>query len=258
MKWMMGWMHDTIGYFKEDPIHRKYHHNEITFSTIYAFTENFMLPFSHDEVVYGKGSMLRKMPGDEWQQFANLRLMYSYMFTHPGTKLLFMGAEFGQGDEWDFGHSLQWHVLEYANHQGMSETVKALNHLYRDEPALYQKSFDFTGFQWIDGGNANDSILVYSRKGHDEKDDLVIILNMTPVPRHNYRIGVPAAGKWKEIFNSDATKFWGSGLLNTGEVNTEVKTWHGKDNSISITIPPLGATIFKKAMDSPAKYELKR
>jgi 1,4-alpha-glucan branching enzyme len=258
MKWMMGWMHDTINYFKEDPIHRKYHHNEITFSTIYAFTENFMLPFSHDEVVYGKGSMLRKMPGDEWQQFANLRLMYSYMFTHPGTKLLFMGAEFGQGDEWNFGQSLQWHVLEYANHQGISETVKALNHLYRDEPALYQKGFDFTGFEWIDGGNANDSILVYGRKGHYEKDDLVIILNMTPVPRHNYRIGVPAAGKWKEIFNSDATKFWGSGLINTGEVNTEAQKWHGKDNSISITIPPLGATIFKKATDTPAKYELKR
>jgi len=258
MKWMMGWMHDTIGYFKEDPINRKYHHNEITFSTIYAFTENFMLPFSHDEVVYGKGSMLRKMPGDEWQQFANLRLMYSYMFTHPGTKLLFMGAEFGQGDEWNFAQSLQWHVLEYANHQGMSETVKALNHLYRDEPALYQKAFDFSGFEWVDGGNANDSVLVYRRMGHHEKDDLMIILNMTPVPRHNYRIGVPAAGKWKEIFNSDAKKFWGSGLINAPEVTAEAVSWHGKDNSIVITLPPLGATIFKIAKDAPAKYELKR
>jgi 1,4-alpha-glucan branching enzyme len=246
MKWMMGWMHDTIGYFKEDPIHRKYHHNEITFSTIYAFTENFMLPFSHDEVVYGKGSMLRKMPGDEWQQFANLRLMYSYMFTHPGTKLLFMGAEFGQGDEWNFGQSLQWHVLQYDNHQGMSETVKALNHLYRDEPALYEKAFDFTGFEWIDGGNANDSILVYRRMGHQEKDDLVIILNMTP-----------AAGKWKEIFNSDAKKFWGSGLGNPGLISTEAEAWHGKDNSVNITIPPLGAIVLKNANDTPAKYELK-
>jgi 1,4-alpha-glucan branching enzyme len=259
MKWMMGWMHDTIGYFKEDPIHRKYHHNEITFSTIYAFTENFMLPFSHDEVVYGKGSMLRKMPGDEWQQFANLRLMYSYMFTHPGTKLLFMGAEFGQGDEWNFGQSLQWHVLEYANHQGISETVKTLNHLYRDEPALYEKAFDFTGFEWIDGGNANDSILVYRRMGHHEKDDLVIILNATPVPRHNYRIGVPSAGKWKEIFNSDAERLWGSGLINYDAVSTEAEKWHGKDNSVVLTIPPLGAIILKKVnSDAPPKYELKR
>jgi 1,4-alpha-glucan branching enzyme len=258
MKWMMGWMHDTIDYFHEDPIHRKYHHNEITFSTIYAFTENFMLPFSHDEVVYGKGSMLRKMPGDEWQQFANLRLMYSYMFTHPGTKLLFQGAEFGQGDEWDYSKSLQWHVLEYANHQGMSETVKALNHLYRDEPALYEKAFDFSGFEWIDGGNANDSILVYGRMGHNSKDDLVIILNMTPVPRYNYRIGVPAAGSWKEIFNSDAKNLWGSGIINYDAVKTDAQKWHGKANSINITIPPLGAVVFKKLPDAPAKYELKR
>ncbi|GAA3967973.1 1,4-alpha-glucan branching protein GlgB [Mucilaginibacter dorajii] len=258
MKWMMGWMHDTIDYFHEDPIHRKYHHNEITFSTIYAFTENFMLPFSHDEVVYGKGSMLRKMPGDEWQQFANLRLMYSYMFTHPGTKLLFQGAEFGQGDEWDYSKSLQWHVLEYANHQGMSETVKALNHLYRDEPALYEKAFDFTGFEWIDGGNANDSILVYGRMGHNSKDDLVIILNMTPVPRYNYRIGVPAAGAWKEIFNSDAKNLWGSGIINYDAVKTDAQKWHGKANSINITIPPLAAVVFKKIPDAPAKYELKR
>ena len=217
-----------------------------------------MLPFSHDEVVYGKGSMLRKMPGDEWQQFANLRLMYSYMFTHPGTKLLFQGGEFGQGDEWDYSKSLQWHVLEYANHQGMSETVKALNHLYRDEPALYEKAFDFTGFEWIDGGNANDSILVYGRMGHNSKDDLVIILNMTPVPRYNYRIGVPAAGAWKEIFNSDAKNLWGSGIINYDAVKTDAQKWHGKANSINITIPPLGAVVFKKLPDAPAKYELKR
>ncbi|WP_114936586.1 1,4-alpha-glucan branching protein GlgB [Mucilaginibacter endophyticus] len=258
MKWMMGWMHDTIGYFKEDPIHRKYHHNEITFSTIYAFTENFMLPFSHDEVVYGKGSMLRKMPGDEWRQFANLRLMYSYMFTHPGTKLLFMGAEFGQGDEWDFSRSLQWHVLQYPNHRGISETVKALNHLYRDEPALYEKAFAFDGFEWVDGGNANDSILVYRRKGHDSKNDLMIVLNMTPVIRRDYRIGVPAAGKWKEIFNSDQEKYWGSGIINYDAVSTEPVKWHGKAQSIKITIPPLGATVFKLAPDVPAKYELKK
>ncbi|WP_439696585.1 1,4-alpha-glucan branching protein GlgB [Mucilaginibacter sp. AW1-7] len=258
MKWMMGWMHDTIDYFHEDPIHRKYHHNEITFSTIYAFTENFMLPFSHDEVVYGKGSMLRKMPGDEWQQFANLRLMYSYMFTHPGTKLLFMGAEFGQGDEWNYSQSLQWHVMQYPNHQGMAATVKALNQLYKDEPALYEKAFDFTGFEWIDGGNANDSILVYGRMGHNRADDLVIILNMTPVPRYNYRIGVPAGGKWQEVFNSDAQNLWGSGIINYHPVTADAEKWHGKDNSINITIPPLAATVFKKVPDAPAKYELKR
>ncbi len=258
MKWMMGWMHDSIKYFSTDPLYRKYHHNQITFSLIYAFTENFMLPFSHDEVVYGKGSMLRKMPGDEWQQFANLRLLYSYMFTHPGTKLLFMGAEFGQGSEWNFQNSLEWHVLEYPNHQGIKETVKELNQLYKDEPALYEKGFEWGSFEWVDGGNAADSILIYNRKGHDEENDLVIILNMTPIPHYNYRVGVHSKGKWGEVFNSDAKRFWGSGLENTEPVNSETVNWHGRENSISITIPPLGATIFKKAKDVPAKYELKR
>jgi len=245
MKWMMGWMHDTIGYFSEDPIHRKYHHNEITFSLIYAFTENFMLPLSHDEVVYGKSSMLRKMPGDEWQQFANLRLLYSFMFTHPGTKLLFMGAEFAQGNEWNYQYSLDWHVMEYPNHQGMAEAVKALNHLYKTEPALYEKGFAHDGFEWIDGGNANDSILVYARKGYDAKDDLIVVLNMTPVIRYDFRVGVTARGDWKEIFNSDAKKFWGSGVGNHGAAQSELVNWHGRENSIKITIPPLGAVVFK-------------
>ncbi len=258
MKWMMGWMHDSIKYFSTDPLYRKYHHNQITFSLIYAFTENFMLPFSHDEVVYGKGSMLRKMPGDEWQQFANLRLLYTYMFTHPGTKLLFMGAEFGQGNEWNFQNSLDWHVLEYPNHQGIKELVKELNQLYKDEPALYEKGFEWSSFEWVDGGNAADSILIYNRKGHDEANDVVVILNMTPITHHNYRVGVPSKGKWGEIFNSDAKRFWGSGLENTEPVNTETVNWHGRENSISISIPPLGATIFKKAKVVPPKYELKR
>jgi len=258
MKWMMGWMHDSIKYFSTDSLFRKYHHNQITFSLIYAFTENFMLPFSHDEVVYGKGSMLRKMPGDEWQQFANLRLLYSYMFTHPGTKLLFMGDEFGQGNEWSFEHSLDWHVLEYPNHQGIKEVVKTLNHLYRDEPALYERAFEATGFEWVDGGNADDSILIYNRKGHEEANDLVVILNMTPNPHHDYRVGVPSKGKWSEIFNSDAKKFWGSGMENTKPADSETVSWHGRENSINITIPPLGAIIFKKVMMVPPKYELKR
>ncbi|GAC1313423.1 MAG: 1,4-alpha-glucan branching protein GlgB [Mucilaginibacter sp.] len=257
MKWMMGWMHDTIKYFSTDPLFRKFHHNEITFSLIYTFTENFMLPFSHDEVVYGKGSMLRKMPGDEWQQFANLRVLYSYMFTHPGTKLLFMGDEFAQGDEWNFQHSLDWHLLEYPNHQGIKETVKALNHLYREQPALYEKAFDSSGFEWIDGGNVNDSILAYVRKGYEHANDLLVVLNLTPITHHGYRVGVPSRGKWTEIFNSDAQKFWGSGVENTEPVNSENVSWHGKDNSISISIPPLGAAVFRKMMDIPPKYELK-
>lgn len=245
MKWMMGWMHDTLKYFAQDPIHRKYHHQQITFSLIYAFTENFMLPFSHDEVVYGKGSILDKMPGDEWQKFANLRLLYSYMFTHPGTKLLFMGAEFGQGSEWNFQYSLDWHLLEYANHQGIKELVKGLNKVYKSEPALYEKGFDYASFEWIDGGNSNDSILVYTRKGINEKNDLIVVLNMTPVTHHNYRIGVPAEGEWKEIFNSDNKHYWGSGLLNSEPLQSEPVTWHARENSISITVPPLGAAIFK-------------
>jgi 1,4-alpha-glucan branching enzyme len=256
MKWMMGWMHDSIKYFLTDPLYRKYHHNQITFSLIYAFTENFMLPFSHDEVVYGKGSMLRKMPGDEWQQFANLRLLYSYMFTHPGTKLLFMGSEFGQGAEWNYQNSLDWYLLEYPNHQGIKETVKALNHLYRNEPALYEKGFEWSSFEWVDGGNSNDSILVYNRKGHDAVNDLVIVLNMTPITHHGYRIGVPSKGIWNEIFNSDATAYWGSGVSNSETLVAEPVNWHGRDNSISIAVPPLAAVVFKRAGAAPM-YELK-
>jgi 1,4-alpha-glucan branching enzyme len=239
-------------------LYRKYHHNQITFSLIYVFTENFMLPFSHDEVVYGKGSMLNKMPGDEWQKFANLRLLYSYMFTHPGTKLLFMGCEFGQGNEWNFQNSLDWHVLQYPNHQGIKEVIKALNQLYKDEPALYEKGFEGDGFEWVDGGNANDSILIYNRKGHDEANELVIVLNMTPIPHYDYRVGVHSKGKWVEIFNSDAKQFWGSGIENAGPVDTETVNWHGRENSINITIPPLSASVFKKVKVIPPKYELKR
>lgn len=246
MKWMMGWMHDTINYFGEDPINRKYHHSELTFSLIYAFTENFMLPFSHDEVVYGKGSMLRKMPGDEWQQFANLRLMYGYMFSHPGTKLLFMGAEFGQGDEWNFKQSLQWHLLQYPNHLGIQQTIKDLNALYKSEPALYEKGFESAGFEWLDGGNANDSVLVYLRKGIDPANDILVVLNMTPVVRENARTGVPAAGNWKQIFNSDDKKYWGSGISNPDDVKSEKEAWQGKDNSVVLTLPPLSVVMFKK------------
>ncbi|MEO7212959.1 1,4-alpha-glucan branching protein GlgB [Mucilaginibacter sp.] len=246
MKWMMGWMHDTLDYFEHDPIHRKYHQDQLTFGMVYAFTENFMLPFSHDEVVYGKGSMLAKMPGDDWQKFANLRLLYSFMFTHPGTKLLFMGAEFGQVGEWSFERSLDWHLLEHTSHQGIKETVKAINTLYKSEPALYEKAFDWTGFEWIDASNMADSVIVYIRKGIDPANDLVVVLNMTPVPHQNYRIGVPAAGEWQEVFNSDQHQYWGSGMINYNPIKTDAEAWHGKENSMQVTAPPLGAAIFKR------------
>ncbi|MDT3402069.1 1,4-alpha-glucan branching protein GlgB [Mucilaginibacter terrae] len=243
MKWMMGWMHDSLDYFQLDPIYRKHHHNEITFSLIYSFTENFMLPFSHDEVVYGKQSMLCKMPGDEWQRYANLRLLYSYMFTHPGAKLLFMGGEFGQNSEWAFGKSLDWWVTQFAPHSGMQEAVKSLNNLYRTQPALYEKAFSPEGFEWIDGGNANDSILVYVRKGHYVEHNLVVVLNMTPNVHYDFRIGVPQEGQWHEIFNSDAKEYWGSGVNNPYPLTSEKKKWHGKEDSIKVTIPPLGAVV---------------
>ncbi|MDB4752824.1 1,4-alpha-glucan branching protein GlgB, partial [Winogradskyella sp.] len=211
MKWMMGWMHDTLQYFAKEPIYRKHHQNDLTFSMTYAFTENFMLPLSHDEVVYGKRSILGRMPGDEWQRFANLRLLYSYMFTHPGTNLLFQGAEFGQSEEWNFQQSLDWHLLQYAPHNGVQALIKDLNILYKNEPALYEKQFSGEGFEWIDYNDSENSVLVYIRKGNDESNDLVIACNMTPVPRENYKMGVPRKGKLKEIFNSNLKKYFGSG-----------------------------------------------
>jgi 1,4-alpha-glucan branching enzyme len=247
MKWMMGWMNDTLSYFEEDPYFRKYHHSMITLSTEYAFKENFMLPLSHDEVVHGKGSLIYKMPGDDWQKFANLRLLYLYMFTHPGTKLLFMGAEFAQTKEWSHNHSLDWHLLEHAPHQGMKEFVKTLNQFYRAQPALYEKSFVSEGFEWIDGGNAADSILVYSRKGNHQDDELVIALNMTPVPRPGFRIGLPSEGRWKAILSSDDMKFYGSDLYVSQEADTEEIYWHGKSNSAEVDLPPLAGIVFRKS-----------
>jgi len=246
MKWMMGWMHDTINYFKEDPINRKYHHKEITFSMLYAFTENFMLPLSHDEIVYGKNSMINKMPGDEWQRFANLRALYSYMFTHPGTKLLFMGDEFAQTEQWEFDRSLDWHLLEYRPHKGMQDLIRALNHLYKSEPALYEKAFSGEGFEWIDEGNAADSVLVYTRKGTHWEDDLVVVLNFTPVVRQGFRVGVPHTGTWKEIFNSDDLHFWGSGTINPHELKTDEVYWNYRNQSLALTLPPLGVSVLKK------------
>ncbi|WP_138434510.1 1,4-alpha-glucan branching protein GlgB [Winogradskyella algicola] len=245
MKWMMGWMHDTLQYFAKEPIYRKHHQNDLTFSMTYAFTENFMLPLSHDEVVYGKHSILGRMPGDEWQRFANLRLLYSYMFTHPGTKLLFQGAEFGQSEEWNFQQSLDWHLLQYAPHKGVQALIKDLNSLYRKEPALHQKQFMGEGFEWIDYNDAENSVLVYIRKGDNTKDDLVVACNMTPIPRENYKMGVPKKGKLKEVFNSDLKKYFGSGSYKNKTQSSETEPWQFRDNSIAITIPPLGMVVFK-------------
>ena len=245
MKWMMGWMHDTLQYFAKEPIYRKHHQNDLTFSMTYAFTENFMLPLSHDEVVYGKRSILGRMPGDEWQRFANLRLLYSYMFTHPGTNLLLQGAEFGQGEEWNFQQSLDWHLLQYAPHKGVQSLIKDLNILYKNEPALYEKQFSGEGFEWIDYNDSENSVLVYIRKGNDESNDLVIACNMTPVPRENYKMGVPRKGKLKEIFNSNLKKYFGSGEYKNKVQSTKPESWQFRDNSIDVNIPPLGAVVLK-------------
>jgi len=244
MKWMMGWMHDTLEYFKKEPVYRRHHQNDLTFSMTYTFTENFMLPFSHDEVVYGKQSLLYKMPGDEWQRFANLRLLYGYMFTHPGTNLLFMGAEFGQSSEWNFQYSLDWHLLQHDYHSGIQNLIRDLNKLYKTHPALYEKQFSTEGFQWIDYGDAENSVLSYTRKGHLAKNDLIIACNFTPVPRENYRIGLTRAKQLKEVFNTDAEKYSGTGMHNP-VLKPSKKSWHGQKYSVEISIPPLGMVIFK-------------
>ncbi len=244
-KWMMGWMHDTLQYFKNDPVHRKYHQNEITFSVMYAFTENFMLPLSHDEVVHGKGSLIGRMPGDEWRRFANLRLMYSYMYTHPGTKLLFMGGEFGQTSEWNHDHSLDWHLLEHGPHQGVYKLLQDLNNLYKNEDALYFYAFDARGFEWIDYSDHQNSVISYQRMSDKPADTLVVVCNFTPETRSHYRIGVPTRGEYKEIFNSDDLKYGGSGVLNQGKYFTSPIKYHNRDYSISIVLPPLGLSILK-------------
>ncbi|NHF61245.1 1,4-alpha-glucan branching protein GlgB [Flavobacteriaceae bacterium TP-CH-4] len=245
MKWMMGWMHDTLEYFKKDPVYRKYHQNDLTFSMTYAFTENFMLPFSHDEVVYGKQSLVYRMPGDEWQRFANLRLLYGYMFTHPGTNLIFMGGEFGQTSEWNFQESLDWHLTQYEGHAGIQETIKELNKLYKNYPALYERQFSPEGFQWIDYGDHENCVLTYIRKGNDPKNDIYIALNLTPTPREKYRIGVPKkSGQPKEIFNSDDKKYGGSGMAS--DISKLQNTpWHGHKKSVEMTLPPLSIVIFE-------------
>ena len=245
MKWNMGWMHDILDYFSNDPIFRKYHHNQLIFSIVYAFSENYMLSLSHDEVVYGKGSLLNKMPGDDWQKFANLRLLLGYMWAHPGKKLLFMGDEFGQRREWTHEDSLDWHLLQVPKHQGVQHWLKDLHILYRREPALHELDVDPTGFEWVDCTDWEKSIISFLRKGKTTGDYLLVVCNFTPVIRYDYRVGVPTGGYWKEVLNSDAGEYGGSGHGNLGGINAMPVPYHGRYHSFSLIVPPLGIIFFK-------------
>ena len=244
-KWNMGWMNDTLRYISHEPIHRKYHHGMLTFGLLYAFNENFVLPISHDEVVHGKGSMLSKMPGDEWQKFANLRAYYGFMYTHPGKKLLFMGCEFGQDREWNSEESLRWFLLDHPMYRGMQNCVRDLNLMYKGNPPLYQQDFDYHGFEWIDHSNADDSVIAYMRKGYNHGDYLIVICNFTPVVRENYRIGVPEDCLYQEIFNSDDVNYWGSGVKNDGARQAEKIDCNYKPYSINLRLPPLSTIVIK-------------
>lgn len=244
MKWNMGWMNDTLSYFSTDPIYRKYHQNQLTFSLWYAFTENFMLPLSHDEVVHGKGSLLGKMPGDLWQKFANLRALYGYMFAHPGKKLLFMGSEFGQWNEWDHNNSLDWHLTQHKSHNGLQQWVKDLNLFYRNEPCLYEVDFSYDGFEWIDFADSQSSIISFIRKDKNNQN-LLIVCNFTPVTKENYPVGVTKKGVWKEILNSDSKKYGGSGCCNPKGVTSKDEPANGREQSIKINVPPLGVIFLK-------------
>jgi 1,4-alpha-glucan branching enzyme len=245
LKWDMGWMHDTLAYFERDPIHRKHHHNELTFRTMYAFAENFVLPLSHDEVVHGKGSLIGKMPGDDWRKRANLRLLLGYMYTMPGKKLLFMGAELGQYREWNHDDSLDWHLLDDPAHAGIARWVRDLNTLYRGEPALHELDCDPAGFAWIDCCDVEGSTMSYLRKARSRPEVLVVACNFTPVPRTSYRIGVPFPGHWAELLNGDAPLYGGSGQGNLGGVRSDPVAAHGHFHSIHVTLPPLGVVVFR-------------
>src|SRR5581483_8861080 len=245
MKWNMGWMHDTLSYFSKDPVHRKHHHDQLTFSIWYAFSENFVLPLSHDEVVYGKGSLFGKMPGDEWRKFANLRLLYAYHYAHPGKKLLFMGGEFGQRREWNHDASLDWHLLDDPRHAGLRRLVGDLNRLYRAESALFRRDYESEGFRWIDCCDWEQSVISFLRS--DGEEEVVVVCNFTPVPRQNYRLGVPRAGFWRELLNSDAAIYGGAGIGNFGGTDTAPVPMHGQYHSLSLTLPPLGVLFLKHA-----------
>ncbi|MGC1537703.1 MAG: 1,4-alpha-glucan branching protein GlgB, partial [Candidatus Sulfotelmatobacter sp.] len=245
LKWDMGWMHDTLEYFKNDPIHRKYHHSKLTFRMLYSFQENFVLPLSHDEVVHGKGSLIGKMPGDERQRFANLRLLFAYMYAQPGKKLLFMGDEFGQVREWAHDTSLEWDVLQYPVHSGLQNWVGQLNRVYRSEPALHLLDANPAGFEWIDCNDNLTSTISLLRKSESPRDTILIVCNFTPIVRVGYRVGVPEGGYWRELLNSDASEYGGTGVGNLGGVNAEDEPAHGRPHSLKLTLPPLGALFLK-------------
>jgi 1,4-alpha-glucan branching enzyme len=246
-KWNMGWMHDTLSYMAHEPIYRRFHQNEMTFGLLYAFSENFVLPLSHDEVVHGKGSLLGKMPGDRWQKFANLRAYLSFMWTHPGKKLLFMGGEFGQEAEWNHNQSLDWHLLDDSMHRGVQSLVRDLNRLYREIPALHEKDCEPQGFEWVDASDTENSVLSYLRHGTQADKPCLTVCNFTPMPRHEYRVGVPHGGPWRERLNSDAPEYGGSGVGNGGIVEAEAVTWHGRPYSLLLTLPPLGTIVLEPA-----------
>ncbi len=250
LKWDMGWMHDMLQYFERDPVHRSHHQSELTFRMLYAFTENFMLPLSHDEVVHGKGSLLRKMPGDDWQKFANLRLLHTVMYAQPGKKLLFMGGEFGQWDEWSHDKSVDWHLLDLPAHQGVQRLVRDLNTLYRGEAAMHVLDCDPAGFEWVDCSDGAQSVLSLLRKGRRPEDTVLFVFNFTPVPRHNYRVGVPYPGHWDEILNTDAPLYGGSGQGNLGGLDTAPVSFHGHAQSVNLVLPPLAAVALRPARKS--------
>jgi 1,4-alpha-glucan branching enzyme len=245
LKWNMGWMHDTLSYMQKDTVHRRYHQNQVTFSLIYAFHENFVLPFSHDEVVHLKRSMLDKMPGDVWQKYANLRALYGYMTAHPGKKLLFMGSEFGQWSEWSEARSLDWHLLQWQDHQQLQQYAATLNQLYLTEPALHVIDASWEGFEWIDISDAEKSIISFVRRGHDPADSIVVVCNFTPVPRLRYRVGLPIDGVYHELMNSDSAGFGGSGVGHGGPVVAEAMPWQRCSFSAPLNLPPLGVIYLK-------------
>jgi 1,4-alpha-glucan branching enzyme len=246
-KWNMGWMHDTLGYFEQDPIHRRYHHHELTFSLVYAWTENFILPLSHDEVVHGKGSLLQKMPGDRWQQLANLRALYAYMWAHPGKKLLFMGGEIASPWEWSETAELPWWLLEHADHAGMRDLVRDLNRLYRAEPALWEVDFSHEGFVWIEPNDASNNVIAFMRVSRDGSNQVVCVANLSPVPREGYRVGLPQGGPWEELLNTDSAYYGGTGVGNLGEVDADGRGWHGQRFSAEVTLPPLSVLWLRPA-----------
>jgi len=238
-KWNMGWMHDTLSYFQQDPVHRRYHHHQLTFSLMYAFSENFVLPLSHDEVVHGKGSILEKMPGDRWQQLANIRALYAYMWAHPGKKLLFMGNEFAQEAEWAHGRSLDWHLLQDAGHGGVQTLVRDLNHAYRDLPALWERDDDATAFRWLEANDADHNVIAFLREGGPGSDPIVCVCNLSPLPREGYRVGLPRGGRWREAINSDAGAYGGTGMFGSATFDADGPPWHEQPTSAALTLPPL-------------------